>query len=299
MPTASTNRLLERLGPTRELPTIPAVLVPLLKCMEKPWDAVDMHQVVQLISQDKSLAARSLQVANSPLFGWSHQVENIQSAVLGLGLERIQQIAVSCSLLRLLPAVSFGVNPSVFWAHSLGCALVSRELAVKIGFPDPAKAYAAGLLHDVGIVALLWVSPHEFRRSIEQARADRVPLHVAEETVLGTTHCEAGKIIATSWHLPQELIEVIACHHAPALATANRALTGLVSVSDLLCRLGGLGYGYREDHETNFAEEPGFTILAGQYPAIRPLDLARFTFEMDAVLEEVQAVVSRVYGLAQ
>jgi len=150
-----------------------------------------------------------------------------------------------------------------------------------------------------GIVALLWVSSHEFRRSIEQARADRVPLHVAEETLLGTTHCEAGKIIATSWHLPQELIEVIACHHAPALATANRALTGLVSVSDLLCRLGGLGYGYREDHETNFAEEPGFTILAGQYPAIRPLDLARFTFEMDAVLEEVQAVVSRVYGLAQ
>src|SRR6266446_8637350 len=127
MPSAGTNRLLEKLGSARELPTIPAVLVPLLKCMEKPWDAVDMHQVVQLISQDKSLAARSLQVANSPLFGWSHQVENTQSAVLALGLERIQQIAVSCSLLRLLPAVSFGVNPSVFWAHSLGCALVSRE----------------------------------------------------------------------------------------------------------------------------------------------------------------------------
>ncbi len=88
-------------------------------------------------------------------------------------------------------------------------------------------------------------------------------------------------------------------HHAPALATANRALTGLVSVSDLLRRLGGLGYGYREDHETNFAEDPGFTILAGHYPAIRPFDLARFTFEMGAVLEEVQAVVSRVYGIAQ
>src|SRR6266566_4445530 len=168
MPSASTNRLLEKLGSARELP-FPRCLNP-LKCMKKTWDAVDMHQVVQLISQDKSLAARSLQVANSPLFGWSHQVE----------------------------------------------------------------AYAAGLLHDVGIVAHLWVSPHEFRRSIEQARADRVPLQVAEETVLGTTHCEGGKIIATSWHLPPELVEVIACHHAPALATANRALTGLVSVSDLL-----------------------------------------------------------------
>ena len=58
MPTPTTNRLLEKLGSTRELPTIPAVLVPLLKCMEKPCDTVDMHQVVQLISQDKSLASK-------------------------------------------------------------------------------------------------------------------------------------------------------------------------------------------------------------------------------------------------
>ena len=92
---------------------------------------------------------------------------------------------------------------------------------------------------------------------------------------------------------------MIACHHAPGRATANRALTGLVSVSDLLCRLSGLGYGYNEDNETHFSEEASFTVLAAHYPAIRPLDLARFTFEMEAVLEEVHAVVLRVYGIAQ
>jgi HD-like signal output (HDOD) protein len=298
MPVANPNQLRDKIESARELPTIPAVLVPLLRYMEQPSDTLDLHQIVKLISQDKSLAARCLQVANSPLFGCSHEVETIQAAVVALGLNRIQEIVVSCSLLRLLPSVSFGVNPSVFWAHSLACAMVAREFASRIGFSDPAKAYAAWLLHDVGVVALLWVSPHDFRRSFEHASSERIPLHEAEEMMLGIRHCECGRIIASNWHLPAELVEAIACHHSPRQAHANPGLTSIVSVSDLLCRLGGLGYGYTEDNQTNFAEEPSFAVLASQHRSLRP-DLARSTFETEGLLEEVRAVVARVYGSPQ
>src|SRR5258708_2416858 len=198
------SRLLQKLQSTRELPTLPVVLLPLLRYLEQPLDTLDIHQIVNMVSQDKSLAARCLQMANSPLFGCAHQIESIQAAVVALGLMRIQEIAVSCSLLKLLPGLHFSLNPSAFWAHSLGCALISREFASKIGFPDPAKAYAAGLLHDVGIVALLWVAPHEFRRAVEVARAEHIPLREAEDKTLGITHVESGKIIAQNWHLPPE-----------------------------------------------------------------------------------------------
>ena len=299
MPLAVANPLFEKLESARELPTIPAVLVPLLRYMEQPPETLDIHQVVKLISQDKSLAARCLQVANSSLFGPSHEVETIQSAVVALGLNRIQEIAISCSLLRLLPAGSFGLNPSALWAHSLACAMVAREFASRIGFADPAKAYAAGLLHDMGLVALLWVSPHDFRRSYEYACSRRVPLHEAEQNNLGFTHCECGAIIARNWHLPPDLVESICCHHSPKKAVANPALTCIVSISDLLCRLGGLGYGYAEQKQTRFDEEPGFAILAAHYRALQPFDLARFTFETEGLLEEVGAVVARVYGATQ
>ncbi|PYV46074.1 MAG: hypothetical protein DMG94_11170 [Acidobacteria bacterium] len=127
----------------------------------------------------------------------------------------------------------------------------------------------------------------------------RIPLHEAEEKTLGINHSECGKIIATSWHLPTDLVEAIACHHSPAKAIGNPRLTSIVSVSDLLCRLGGLGYGYTEDKQTNFAEEPGFATLAAHYRSLHPFDLARFTFETEGLLEEVRAVVARVYGTAQ
>src|SRR5436853_386556 len=106
---ANNNPLRNKLELARNLPTVPAVLVPLLRYMNNRADSIDLHEIVKLISQDKSLAARCLQVANSPLFGCSREVETIQSAVVSLGLDRIQEIAVSCSLLRLLPAVSLGV----------------------------------------------------------------------------------------------------------------------------------------------------------------------------------------------
>lgn len=293
------SRLLEKLHSARELPTIPAVLVPLLQYLDQPLETVDMHKVVHMVSQDKSLSARCLQVANSPLFGSSREVESIQSAVVSLGILKVQEIAISCSLLKLLPGTTFSVNPSVFWAHSLGCALVAREFASKIGFPDPAKAYTAGLLHDVGVVALLWVAPHDFRRAVEVARAERIPLHEAEAKTLGITHVETGKIIAENWHLPPELVTVIAHHHSPEKASSTRALVSIVSLSDLLCRVSGMGYGHSEDRLTNFADEPAFAVLKQQYLALHPFDFARFTFEMEGLLEEVQAVVSQVYGIAQ
>jgi putative nucleotidyltransferase with HDIG domain len=292
-------QLLEKLRSTRELPALPAVLMPLLRYLNKPLDSQDMHEIVRLISEDKSLAARCLQVVNSPLFGCSREVESVQAAVVDLGLERIHRIAVSCSMLKLTPAVSSDVGPSVFWAHSLACALVSRDLATKIGFSDPAKAYAAGLLHDVGIAALLWVVPQDFRRAVQLAQAEHIALHEAETKTLPVTHAEAGKIIAESWHLPQDLIAAIAYHHSPEKAPGNPALPSIVFFSDRLCRLNGIGHGVPEDIQVKSAKEPALTVLAHHFSGVHPLDWARLTFDMESVVEEVHAIVTSVYGAIQ
>jgi putative nucleotidyltransferase with HDIG domain len=296
MAAAAGNHIVDKLESTRDLPTVPTVLIPLLQCMQQPVDRVDVHEVVALISQDKALAGRCLRMANSSLFGCSHEVETIQAAVVALGLERIQQIAASCSLLSLMPTVSFGVNPSVFWAHSLACAMIAREFAMKIGFNDSAKAYAAGLLHDIGLLALLWVAPHDFRRCYEEARDTRIPLHEAEAKILGITHCESGRILAHNWHLPMDLADAIASHHTPAKATGNHVLTSIVCVCDVLCRFRGLGYGYVEDKQEHFPEEPAFAVLAMKYPALRPFDLSRFTFDEHNAFAEVHRIVSGIYG---
>jgi len=292
-------QLVQKLKSTCDLPTLPAVLMPLLRYLERPLDSQDMHEIVRLISQDETLAARCLQLANSPLYGCSHEVQSIQSAVVSLGLQKIHEIAVSCSLLKLASGRWADFSPAVFWAHSLACALVSREFAIRIGFPLPPKAYAAGLLHDIGVVALLWAAPQDFRRALQMAHGERIPLHEAEQRVLGITHADAGRIVGQCWGLPSEIVEVIAHHHCPQRAPATAVLASIVCVSDLLCRLHGIGHGQQENCETNFIEEPAFTLLTAQFSALHPFDWARFTFEMEGLVAEVQETVSRIYGAGQ
>ncbi len=293
------RRLRQRLERLEEMPTVPLVLVPLLRYLEQPLDTLDLDQVVDLISQDKSLAAQCLHLANSPLYGRWTPVDNIRSAVISLGMQRMRDIAVSCSLLTLVPRGRTSFDPVVFWEHSLGCALVCRQFAQKIGFADPAKAYLAGLLHDIGLVAELCVVPEEFQVAFDLARSQGIPLHEAETRTLGLTHCESGKIVAEKWHLTGDLVAVAGCHHDPHTAGAHRDLVALVSLSDLLCRMSGLGYGYVEECQINFAEEPGIARLQEGCPGLKAFDWARFTFELQAYMEEVHRLVGLLYRVPQ
>jgi two-component system copper resistance phosphate regulon response regulator CusR len=229
------------------------------------------------------------------VFGRWQTVDNVRGAVVALGLQRMRDIAVSCSLLTLLPKEKTSIDPVVFWEHSLGCALVCRQFARKIGFADPGKAYLAGLLHDLGIVAHLWILPHEFAATLELAQARHIPLHEAEAATIGCTHGETGKLVAERWHLTEEFVEVAGCHHDASKAASHRDLVALVGLSDLLCRMEGLGYGYVEERQVNFVEEPGFALLLEDCPSLQTLDWARFTFELEAYMEEVHRLVSLLY----
>ena len=96
------------------------------------------------------------------IFGRGQKVESLKSAIVGLGIQRVSDIAMSCGVLNMMPGQTGGIDPVVFWEHSLGCALVCRNFARKISYLDPGKAYLAGLLHDIGVIVNLWVLPKEF-----------------------------------------------------------------------------------------------------------------------------------------
>jgi len=291
--------LRERLARLDQMPSIPVALLPLLRSLEQPLDRLEMQEIVDLILQDGSLAAQCLHLVNSPLFGQWQTVDSIRGAVALLGMQRMRDIAVSCSVLKLMPNNSADFDPVVFWEHSLACALVCRHFAQRVGFSDPRKAYLSGLLHDIGIVAHLWIEPKGFQAALRLARTEGLPLHQAEQTVLGQTHCETGKIVAVRWRLNPDLAAVVGCHHEPASTDTHRGLVAIVSLSDLLCRMNGLGYGYVEQQQVSFAEEPCLAFLVKEYPSLKIFDWARFTFEVEAYLEEVQRVVALTYSIAR
>jgi HD-like signal output (HDOD) protein len=292
---ATKQVLLDRVDGLRHIPTIPAILAPLLRYLQQPIENLDIQKVTDLLSQDESLAAQCLQMANSPLFGRSKTVQSLRAAVVSLGFRQVGDIAMSCGVLNLYPRDTSAMDPVVFWEHSLGCALVCQHLADKIKFGDPGKAYLAGLLHDLGIVVNLWVFPKEFRMAWELGKAEGIPLHEAEERCMGFTHSDSGRLLAERWELSPELIEVVSFHHCPEKSPENGGLVALVQLADLLCRMSGLNHGYIEEREVNLVEESGFALLAQHSATLKNFDWARLTFELDSYMDAVHSLVRAIY----
>jgi HD-like signal output (HDOD) protein len=115
---------------------------------------------------------------------------------------------------------------------------------------------------------------------------------------MGFTHCATGRALAEKWNLAQEMIEVIAYHHAPEESTTAQPLVALVHLSDLLCRMRDLGYGYYERQKVDLAHDPAWAILLKEYRDLEGVDLVRFTFELDEAVGEICQMVSTVFGAA-
>ncbi len=286
--------LLERLDGLRQIPTIPAVLAPLLRYLQQPVEQIDVQTVTDFLAQDKSLAAQCLQMANSPLFGRWQKVDSLRAAVVSLGIHHVSDIAMSCSVLNMLPDKT-SLDPVAFWEHSLGCALVSRRLARDINLEDPGKAYLAGLLHDLGIVVNLWALPKEFHAAFDAAKTEGIPLHEAEQKVLGFTHCDSGNLLAENWELAPDLIQVLTFHHSPEKSSHSSELVALVHIADLLCRMSGLNHGYVEQRQISLLDDAGFAILAQHSTSLRNFDWARLTFQLDSYLDDVHNLVRAIY----
>jgi len=296
MKTGSLDRLRSRITSIDAMPTIPVILRPLLRCLDQPAEQIDVGRIVELVSYDKSIAAQCVRMANSALFGRAQPVESVRTAVMNLGMWRVRDLLFSNSLSQVIPANRWIVDPVVFWRHSLGCALVCRKFAEIIGYADTEKAYLAGLLHDIGILVNSMVVPVEFRATVEKASREQIPLDEAEFATLGFTHSDSGRVLGEAWKIPPDLVQAIELHHDIGDPGRGGPLVALVHLSDLLCRLRNLGYGYYEPRQVDFANEPGWLYLVMQFPNLADLDLARFTFTLDEYAKEVGELVATVFA---
>ncbi len=275
--------------------TAPAILMPLLDILRLPSEKIKVEKVVELISYDGSIAAQCLRLANSPLYG-RRQTETVRSAVMALGLERIRSMLFGLCVNRVVPKDKWVIEPDAFWRHSLGCALVTQRMAKKIEYPEPEKAYLAGLLHDLGFLVNSVLYTEDFRECLRRAADQQVALHVIEEQVLGFTHCETGQMLCEHWGLSKELVDAARCHHDVSLLPAAGPLACLVHLSDLLCRVRYLGYGYEEVIAVDLGGDVAWQTLVTTYPALENMDLVRFTLDIDGAMEQIVATVDSVFG---
>jgi HD-like signal output (HDOD) protein len=87
----------------------------------------------------------------------------------------------------------------------------------------------AGLLHDIGRLAIAANLPDTYRQAILLSQREGASLHDTEQAVFGATHAEVGAYLLGLWGLPETTVEAVAFHHTPA-ASPVKAFGALAAV---------------------------------------------------------------------
>ena len=260
------ERFFASLDAIRDIPTFPRVAARLSAVMARP--ASTMREVADAIQQDPAVTARLLQLVNSAYYRritGGVAISSVPFAVTRVGLEEIRNIVTTLSVFSLFPGAWADVDRVAFWRHCLETALAARLVRARaLGPAAPTRDaddewYAAGLLHDIGIVVLDHYFRPDFVGILSTARRSAVPLHEVEQAMAGIDHAAVGAAVARRWGLPAPIVAALEHHHDPGAAPAeHRALCAGVHLADYLCRAGEAGL---VDREGETASEAALAAL--------------------------------------
>ncbi|MFY9645496.1 MAG: HDOD domain-containing protein [Terriglobales bacterium] len=205
---------------TDSIPPFPAIALKALKMMART--DTSLLELCNLIRSDQAFSAAILKIANSPLVGFPKSITSVVQASMLLGFGRLRSVAVTVGLKAYFNN-SFTPLMKSCWRHSIACAIIA-ERSAKSRFLDNEFAYTAGILHDIGRVALAMTMPAAYSDVLHRGAEQPQDLLLLERELCGIDHCEAGRSLVAAWNLPDAFLQVAACHHspqAPARSTAS------------------------------------------------------------------------------
>ncbi len=183
-----------------KLPTLPEVALKIRQAVEK--DNKTAAEIAELISQDTSLSARLLQLANSPLYRARVEIDCLQMAITRLGVRIVKDLIVMLAIKQAFKAKDKSIEKQFkeIWQTSVDVASICRVLAKTQNDLDAEQAMLAGLIHNIGSLPVIEL-------------ADRQPdLFSDAQNVREVTREIQGKLgekILSFWNFPQTLIDVV------------------------------------------------------------------------------------------
>jgi len=269
------------------LPSMPTTLLALGKAVGDDRCTVD--RILGILRHDPALSAALLRLANSVLYVRDDRVMDLRSVVLRLGFEAIFNLGQSAAIIRSIHGGSH-LDPLRLWQHSVAVGLVAKGICGLVGQPRlQESAYLAGLIHDIGKIALDQCFSEEYGPVVDAMAAGAVCLE-AEQSILGLSHAQVGAMVAVQWNFPEPLVAAIRDHHEPG----GGFLASLIQLADLLVRTRIPNGPADEDMAFVLVEQPAFrTVFAGAQDA--DLDEERLTFGIDDELEHAVTFVKLVF----
>ncbi|MDD3119476.1 MAG: HDOD domain-containing protein [Victivallales bacterium] len=244
-----------------ELPvfSIPNQILEVFRLLDGP--DFEYREITAIIEKNPSLAAMFIASINSSLFNRGFSITELYPALLRLGKNNIRALLQIYAIkISFASDRRFGEIARQIIRHSYATAIIASFLTQRY-FPEPGLAFLAGLLHDIGKLAILKelsLDPRFCLRLKENATESMFNPIFAER------HEKIGLELGREWHMDELTLTAIARHHRfweydfAEEDQLDYHLCLLINLSDTIARI--LGYG-RPIGKTNLFLEPAVVDL--------------------------------------
>ncbi|MBX3380443.1 MAG: HDOD domain-containing protein [Phycisphaeraceae bacterium] len=226
------HEIIEEILSCTSLPSLPAVA---LRVVELTSNVnVKLPELATTIQNDQGLASKVLRTVNSSFYGLPNRCASINKALVLLGLGPVKSLALSFSLIGSLGDQDDGFDYQTYWRRGLYTAVSAKVIADHLKLAIADEAFLAGLLQDIGVIAMHRALGFRYAEVLEAAGGDHRQLVKCELSAFEVQHPEIGAMLAQRWKFPDELIMPVRYHERPTAAPqGHHEIVRLIGLGNL------------------------------------------------------------------
>ncbi|MGZ4981547.1 MAG: HDOD domain-containing protein [Methylobacter sp.] len=161
----------------------------------------DIKEITKIINLDPVIAAKLIQVVNSPIYRLPDPITSSFDAINRLGLQTTRNLVTAFSMKNLIrcetPLIKKHIQDT--WMQSIKVSSISCILAQLTKTVDPNEALLAGLLHNIGALPIL-----VFADSLPKDSYQSNDIDLCINEMQG----QIGTIILDKWGFPDKLKQI-------------------------------------------------------------------------------------------
>lgn len=198
-------------------------------------ECTTMQEFENVIKHDPILVTRLLRLVNSPYFGLSQKIDSITKAIIYAGIKNLRNLVAVEAIRDLFNDEGDDFfSRKKLWFHSAVVAILGEMIAKRIWGLGGEDVFLAGVIHDLGLVAVDQVTGKELREACHLFNSGGKTFPACERQVFGTDHCEVGVVIASDWGLPGGILETVASHHRKSADFSPTTINGMIQIAEFL-----------------------------------------------------------------
>jgi len=234
--TRSTAWIEAELDSDIQFPPLPRTVAEVSHLVSEDGNEPDPRKLADLVDSDPVIAATVLQRINSAYYGMRRRITGVRKAVMLLGFLDVANVVLTAGMMRLEEVFEEADQRMLFdriMQISVGAGQFARELAQALELPVEGPAYSAGLLHSTGRLIFLYGAPDDYAALSHTDDEHPLPTVEAETFIFGISHLEIGARAASTWKLPDVLVQAILHHRDPERAEtpSQRQVAALVGAA--------------------------------------------------------------------